>query len=171
MNAPAELFEYGIQTEKSDVRAHVSVVNKTIYIFPTKNGLEAIERNKPPMADAGQPGVVGRTATGWLVKLEWIEDLRQLRFHSWRGWELFRPSMSTTEKGQLAIQCVVEVMRLGRFPFWLDASEDERENVQISGTDILVFCRKKVQVKCDWRAGETGNVFLQRAERNPLGMT
>ena len=56
--------------------------------------------------------------------------------------------------------------------FWLDAAEDERENVQIQGTDILVFSRKRVQVKCDYRCGDrplgTGNVFLQRAERNPL---
>jgi hypothetical protein len=63
-------------------------------------------------------------------------------------------------------------MKRGRFPFWLDATEDERQNVQILGTDILVFARKKVQVKCDYKAGDkpegSGNLFLQRAERNPL---
>ncbi len=36
----ADLFEYGIHTEGSDVRAHVSVLNKTIYVFPTRNGVE-----------------------------------------------------------------------------------------------------------------------------------
>lgn len=166
-----ELFEYGIHTERSDVRAHVSGADKTVYVFQTKNGVEAIRVNDPPLRSAGQPGVVGKTAEGWLVKPEWIEDMRCVRFHSWPDWSLYSPSMSTTEKGKLAVRCVVEVMRLGRFPFWLDATEDERENVQISGTDILVFCRKRVQVKCDWRAGETGNLFLQRAERNPLRMT
>jgi hypothetical protein len=72
----------------------------------------------------------------------------------------------------MAVLCVIAAMKRGRFPFWLDAAEDKRENVQIQGTDIVVFCRKKVQVKCDYAAGDkpngTGNLFLQRAERNPL---
>lgn len=164
------LFEYGIYTESSDIRAHVSGVNKTLYVFPTHNGIEAIQKYTPPLVDAGQPGVIGRTASGWLVNLEWIKDIRTIKFFSWSGWNLYVPQMSTTEKGKLAVRCVVEVMKLGRFPFWLDASEDERQNVQIAGTDIVVFCKKKVQVKCDWRAGETGNLFLQKAERNPLRM-
>lgn len=168
MSESAQLFEYGIHTENSDVRAHVSGSNATIYVFPTKNGVKAIEENDPPLRSAGQPGVVGRTAEGWLVKPSWVADLREVKFRSWQGWSEYRPTMTTSEKGKLAIQCVLQVMRLGRFPFWVDASEDDRENVQISGTDILVFARKKVQVKCDWRAGETGNLFLQRAERNPL---
>ena len=171
MNQP-ELFAYGIQTEKSDVRAHVSVVNKKLYVYPTRNGVDAIEIHKPPLRDAGQPGVVGRTAEGWLVKPDQIHDLRRLNFSSWPRWGEFSERMSTSEKGRLAVACVIESMRLGRFPFWLGATEDQRENVQILGTDILVFCKKRVQVKCDWRCGDaplgTGNLFLQRAERNPL---
>jgi hypothetical protein len=117
---------------------------------------------------AFQSGVQGKTAEGWLVKIEWIEDVRRVRYQSWGKWEMFIPTLSTTDKGKLAVECVLSAMRLGRFPMWIDASEDDRENVQIHGTDILVFARKKVQVKCDYRAGETGNLFLQRAERNPL---
>ena len=169
-----ELFEYGIQTEHSDVRAHVSVCNCTLYIFPTKNGIAAVKAHAAPLASAGQNGVIGRTAEGWKVRHEWIADLRIRKFSSWDGWKRFAPDpkdMTTSARGKLAVECVIEVMRRGYFPFWLDATEDERENVQIQGTDILVFCRKKVQVKCDWRAGETGNVFLQRAERNPLRRT
>jgi hypothetical protein len=163
-----DLFEYGIQTEVSDIRAHVSVCNKTLYVFPTRNGVEAIARHDPPLRDAGQAGVKGRTAEGWLVRIEWISDIRKLAFLSWPGWSAFGANMTTSEKGALAVKCVRETMRIGKFPFWVDADEDDRENVQIKGTDILVFCRKRVQVKCDWRAGETGNLFLQRAERNPL---
>lgn len=166
------LFEYGIHTEASDVRAHVSVVNQTIYVFPTANGVRAIENHQPPLRPAYQDGVTGRTAEGWLTRIEWIADLRRLRFGSWGLWQELRESLPTTEKGRLAVQCVVDAMRLGRFPFWLDAQEDERENVQVKGTDIVVFCRKRIQVKCDYRCGDppagTGNVFLQRAERNPL---
>lgn len=168
MNAGDGLFEYGIHTEVSDVRAHVSVVDKTLYVFPTRNGVRAVEKHKPALLPAYQNGVVGKTAEGWPVKLEWIEDMRRLRFHSWPSWSDFHPTMSTSQKGALAVACVLETMRCGRFPFWIDATEDDRESVQQAGTDILIFARKKVQVKCDYRAGSTGNVFLQKAERNPL---
>lgn len=167
-----ELFQYGIQTEGSDIRAHVCVENRAIYVFPTRNGVDAITRIRPPLRFAGQPGVVGPTAEGWLVRVEDIADLRRLRFTSWNGWTQFRRTLSTSDKGSLAVKCVVAAMKIGRFPFWLDATEDERQNVQIKGTDIVVFCRKKIQVKCDYSGGDrpkgSGNLFLQRAERNPL---
>lgn len=164
----AQLFESGIQTEDSDIRAHVSGTNKTIYVFPTIEGVGAIEKYDPPMVSAGQPGVIGVTATGWLVKIDWINDLRALKFPSWPYWDKLSTEKTTSGKGRFAVECVLSSMRLGRFPFWIDASEDDRENVQLKGTDILVFARKRVQVKCDYRSGETGNLFLQKAERNPL---
>ncbi len=167
-----ELVEYGIHTEGSDIRAHVSAVNRTIYVFPTRNAVAAIARVSPPLRFAGQPGVDGPTGQGWPMPVEEIADLRRVRFQSWEGWTQLRPDLSTSRKGRLAVVCVIAAMKRGRFPFWLDAAEDERQNVQILGTDILVFCRKKVQVKCDYTAGDrplgTGNLFLQRAERNPL---
>ena len=162
-----ELFEYGIQTEASDIRAHVSVCNKTLYVFPTKNGVRAISENQCKIGNAGQPGVDGVTGRGWLVKHEWIEDLRKLRYESW-AWHRFLPMLSTEAKGKLAVECVTDSMKAGRVSFWIDARETDRENVQVSGTDIVVFCRKRIQVKCDWSAGKTGNLFLQCAERNPL---
>ena len=168
----ASLFEYGIHTEASDIRAHVSVVNRTIYVFQTRLGVEAIERENPPLRTASQPGVSGITAEGWVVAVTSIPDLRRVKFESWGGWPEFSEHLTTSAKGALAVRCTIEAMKRGRFPFWLDATEDERENVQILGTDILVFCRKRVQVKCDYRCGDrplgTGNLFLQRAERNPL---
>ena len=166
------LFEYGIHTEDSDIRAHVSPVNRTIYVFPTQNGVEAVFRRPREERYAGQAGVVGCTAVGWLVPVEEIADLRRLKFTTWEGWTQFRRELTTSRKGQLAVSCVCAAMQRGRFPFWVDATEDDRRNVQIVGTDILVFCRKKVQVKCDYEAGDkplgTGNLFFQRAERNPL---
>lgn len=172
MEQPAPpLFDYGIYTEVSDIRAHVSVVNRTIYVFQTRCGIAAIERERPQIRSACQSGVVGITAEGWPVKLEWIADLRRLRFESWQGWAKFNPGLSTSEKGALAVQCVIAAMKRGRFPFWVDALEDDRRYVQVAGTDMLVFCKKRVQVKCDYASGEkpngTGNLFLQKAERNP----
>ncbi len=167
-----QLFEYGIQTEISDIRAHVSVANHAIYVFRTRCGVEAIERYQPQLRLAYQPGVDGATASGWLVKIDWIEDLRRLPFRSWDGWACFQETLSTSEKGRLAVDAVTAAMRLGRFPFWVDAWEDDRAALQIKGTDIVVFCRQRVQVKCDFRGGDlplgTGNLFLQKAERNPL---
>jgi hypothetical protein len=166
------LFEYGIQTEGSDIRAHVSVVNQTIYVFPTRNGLEAVDRKPREERCACQPGVNGPTAVGWLVPVDEIADVRRVKFTSWEGWTQFRPNLTTSRKGKLAVTCVIGAMKRGRFPFWLDATEDERQNVQLLGTDVLVFCKKKVQVKCDFYSGDkplgTGNLYFQRAERNPL---
>lgn len=166
-----ELFEYGIHLEKSDIRAHVSVINKTIYVFQTKLGIEAIERTNPKIVPAGQPGFKGITAMGWLVRPDDIRDIRRIKFHTWDGWKKFNKELSTSEKGALAVECVIRVIRMGRFPFWLDSDEDRRENIQISGTDIVIFCRKKIQVKCDYDSGEspgTGFLFLQKAEINPF---
>lgn len=166
------LFEYGIQTEGSDIRAHVSVVNQTIYVFPTRNGIDAVVRAPREERYAGQRGVEGPTAVGWLVPVEEIVDLRRVKFSSWEGWTQLRGNLSTSRKGQLAVTCVIGAMKRGRFPFWLDATEDERQHVQLLGTDLLVFCKKKVQVKCDFYSGDkphgTGNLYFQRAERNPL---
>lgn len=166
----ASLFEYGICTEASDIRAHVSVCNKTIYVFETKNGVKAIEEHDPRIVPATQPGADGPTATGWLVRMEWIDDLRMIRYYSWPSWDQFNQYLSTSEKGSLAVRCVLDTMRLGKFPFWFDASESDQANIQIKGVDILVCANKKIQVKCDYRAGETGNLFLQKSERNPFGL-
>ena len=163
------LFEYGIQTEASDIRAHVSVVSRTVYVFPTRNGIEAIREHSPRLADATQPGVRGVTGRGWLVPIAHVRDLRAISFPTWPRWgEFHEPDLSTKAKGDLASQCVLDLMACGQFPFWVEAFEDDRREVQLAGTDITVFVRKRVQVKCDARAGATGNLFLQQAERNPL---
>ena len=167
-----ELFDYGIQTEASDIRAHVSVVNKTIYVFPTRNGIMAAQANNCLVVPAYQPGVDVETARGWKVEVGLINDLRRIKFTSWEGWGMFSATLSTSQKGKLAVDCVLEAMKRGRFPFWVDAQESKRDNAQLKGIDILVYCRKRVQVKCDYRGGDsplgTGNLFLQSAERNPL---
>ena len=167
-----KLIEYGIHTEASDIRAHVSVVNKTIYVFQTKNGVKAVQDNVCYERLAYQPGINDATARGWVVNVSHIEDIRRLKFSSWEHWGDFSDKLSTSQKGRLAVKCVRDAMKRGKFPFWIDAQESDRENVQLKGTDILVFCRKKIQVKCDFRGGDTplgtGNLFLQNAERNPL---
>lgn len=167
-----ELIEYGIHTEQSDIRAHVSVVAKCIYVFETFRGIDAIRANKPKLAPAYQVGVDGPTATGYLVKTEWIQDLRRVKYYSWQ-WDKFSPGLSTTEKGRLAVLCVSDALRIGRFPLWVNGNDNLSRAIQVSGTDIIVSCNKRIQVKCDYKGGDcndggTGNLFLQNAERNPL---
>jgi hypothetical protein len=170
----SDLFEYGIQNEESDIRAHVSVTNKSIYVFQTMRGIEAIKKHSPPIRTATQPGANGKpTAEGWLVDIDWIIDLRCLNFKTWR-WDKFSEALSTSEKGKIAVECVIEILKMGRFPLWINAKDEDRRDIQIKGTDILLFCHQRIQAKCDWRAGKkplgTGNLFLQKAERNPFGM-
>ena len=167
-----DLVEYGIQNENSDIRAHVSVMNRAVYVFKTAAGRAAIDRYNPKRRSASQPGADGVTAIGWLVKPEWIDDLRTLRFESWPRWSEFKPGMSTVEKGNLAVACVIECIRRGKFPFWLETKECETVDIQVAGTDIVVAANVRIQVKCDRRSGPqplgTGNLFLQQYERNPL---
>ena len=168
-----ELFNSGIHTENSDIRAHVGVANRKVYVFQTKHGVDAMSACDVTK-EAFQPGVVYATARGKIVPWDSIKGIRVLPCTNWSRWNEFHPLMTTSQRGALAVACVIDIMKAGRFPLWLDAWEDERENVQIKGTDILLFCRKKIQVKCDWSCGErpngTGNIFLQIAERNPLKM-
>lgn len=166
-----ELYEYGIHTENSDIRAHVSPAEEMIYVFKTEDGIKAIKKYNPRIAPAKQPGYDRITARGWLVKLDWIKkvgELRCLHFKTWEKWGEFSPYLDTSKKGELAVQCVLDAMKLGRFPMWIDASEKDDKDIQISGTDILIFCEKRIQVKCDYPIKKTGNLFLQREERNPL---
>lgn len=168
-----ELFNHGIQTEDSDIRAHVAVLAKAVYVFPTRNGIKAIDAHRPVLRSAGQNGVVGKTADGYAVNVEWIEDLRVRRLAHWPVWDNWEKNLSTTEKGRRAVQVVCEMLKRGVFPLWLNAFDDPRQSVQIKGTDIVIFARKKIQVKCDYSAGNghpqcTGRLFLQVAERNPL---
>jgi len=170
----SELFEYGILTEKSDIRAHVSVVNRSIYAFRTADGVAAIKRHSPALKTATQPGVEGITGQGWVVSVSQISNLKHICGSRWPHWDEFKESMSTSAKGALAVKCVCDCMAAGKFPFWVSAAEDRRTSIQIKGTDIVVFCKTMVQVKCDWRCGPppgTGNLFLQKAERNPRGLT
>jgi len=172
MSTNPALFDYGIHTEDSDIRAHVSVVNKTVYVFPTRNGIDAIIEHNPQLRPAFQPGCEYITAEGWLIKPEWIKDIRELKFLSWPEWTRFSQELSTSEKGCLAVKCVVSLIQKGRFPFWIEAQESVSKNIQILGTDIIVACKKKIQVKCDYRAGQkpngSGNLFLQKSEINPF---
>ena len=171
---PNNLFEYGVQGEHSDIRAHVAVLARRVYVYRTEVGKALVESGLYPLRPAFQPGVVGMTALGALVPVGDFPDLRVLSLRRWPIWDHWPETLSTTDKGKRAIQVVIAALQRGRFPVWVATKETDRKDLQIQGTDIVVHANQRIQVKCDYRGGEghprcTGNLFLQVAERNPLG--
>lgn len=176
----SSLFHYGIETEGSDIRAHVGPIAMRVYVYPTAEMLSWITLNRDSLAvgSATQPGVNGDiTGQGPLVPLSRVGNfVRSLCFQTY-PWHTFpAKDKSTPIKGAAAVAVVVECLRLGRFPLWINAQEDDRKSIQISGIDIIVFAKKKIQVKCDYLAGPreikgcSGNLFVQTHEKNPKGL-
>lgn len=171
MGTNCELYPHGIQSEDSDLRAHVAVQAKMLYVFPTKDILPLLAAY--PLRKAFQPGVDAPTALGHCVPLGKIPKLRSLAISPQRlvG---FHRHLSTSEKGAKAVAVVADFLRAGRFPLPANAYDVKDVDLQISGVDIIVKGTWKIQVKCDYDAGRgkdgtgTGNLFLQVAERNPL---
>ena len=167
------LFDYGAHNESTHIRAHVAVLAQTLYVFPTASAVAVMRNFKK--ASAYQPGVEGHTAEGHLVPWKSIPHIRALTISPNRL-DGFTDGLSTTEKGERACAIVAAFLRAGRFPLWLDGDIIGDQEMQIQGVDILVKGMWKIQTKCDYRAGEssvdsrcTGNIFIQTAERNPLG--
>lgn len=166
--------EYGIQTERSHIRAHVSPTTKAVYVYRTAAGLAAIQNGTHPKLPAFQPGHDGPTAWGYVVPVEDIPDIRTLHLTGTQWWEGFRESADTSEKGRLAVGVVQRLLQNGRFPLWVAADEVSDMGLQLEGTDIIAWGNWRIQVKCDYKAGPralggTGNLYLQVEEINPLG--
>lgn len=176
------LVDYGIQTEESDLRVHVCVNAARAYVYPTRYGIEAIRSGKYPLKGAAQPGVNYDTAAGYLVPPHEIYGCLPVRIE----WALqqvgdFSYSLSTSEKGNKAVQVVSLLLSKGFFPMWAAPDVVNDLDLQFKGTDILVRQTVRIQVKCDYEGGAprrlpwgpkgtnvTGNLYLQVAESNPL---
>ena len=161
------LYKYGIFDEDSDIREHVAC-NKAVYVFKTQECINALSNNEFKIRYAYQPGYRSATAQGLLVKPKFIKDIRELFYKSWNGWEHFDNNWGTTMKGKFAVRCVLDLLKIGRFPLWIEAEQTKDTKIDISGTDILLVMDKRIQVKCDWPAGDTGNLYIQTHEINPL---
>jgi len=82
-------------------------------------------------------------------------------------------------KGHKAVVTVQNMLKRGKFAFPRldgvggDSQVVTEKQIDIRGTDIIVFARIKMQIKCDYRGGPqelggTGNLYLQVAESNPF---
>lgn len=176
------LFDYGIQTEKSDIRAHVCPTVRRVYVYPTASGLLVVEKGCYPLVPAYQPGWNEPTAEGYLVPPDDIACCVELKIRK-GAWDhlKFRKEESTTEKGRKAVVLVKMMLKRGLMPIPTESEVVEEKDIQISGTDIYVRANKlkerdvHIQVKCDYDGGRkelggTGNLFLQVREINPLGL-
>lgn len=171
------LVDYGIQTEQSDLRAHVCVAVGLVYVFRTADALRVMQAGiakglyKPRQAT--QPGASGATAQGYAVPVADLSTVPIRAQHLIEA-QAFNPQDSTTDKGRKAVAVVVELLGRGWFPLLsIRAQESADARIQVSGVDLLVSGQWRIQVKCDFYGGSrpqgTGNLFLQTAERNPFG--
>jgi hypothetical protein len=165
-----DLAEYGILQENSHIRAHVSVTARCVYAFRTRCAIDAVSTGKYPKRQAYQPGINGATAAGFIVPVNDIEDVRRVVWNDVQWWTYFQPDMTTTQKGALAVRVVQRTLERGLFPLWLSGVSEVGKELDIQGTDILINGVWRLQVKCDYNAGDggTGNLYIQTAERNPL---
>jgi len=176
------LVDYGIQTEKSHIRAHVCPKARRVYVYPTPNGIEAIESGAYISRPGYQSGISMPTSLGYLVPPFDIAECVALAIRP-DAWDYlnFSDEDSLTDKGNKAVRLVKGMLKRGLFPIPAIGTEITDRDLQVDGTDIIIRAgaiRQQdivIQVKCDFPGGErdlggTGNLFLQIAECNPLGI-
>lgn len=167
------LVDYGIQNEESDIRAHVCVNTKKVYVFPTSSGQRTIDRGIYKKVPVHTKGIT--TATGYLVPPDDIDGLEIVDIpNDWMNKVNFKLDESTTRKGNKAVAIVKGLIKHGMFPLGLESKEITDMDMQIKGLDIVIDKMPTIQVKCDYKGGHrhfggTGNLFLQVSECNPFG--
>lgn len=164
------LVNYGIQTETSDIRAHVCPVVKLVYLYKTSSGLNAINSHQYKTGEAYTNGIV--TGVGYLVPPSDIEGIISVGAPDY-WWSFFDRKQTTTKKGELAMRMVKKMILSGMIPLISSVMEITERDLQVSGADLLVRADFKIQVKCDFNGGDrtlggTGNLFLQIMECNPF---
>lgn len=163
------MINYGILQEKSDLRAHVSVIGKSIYIYPTQQAIAQINKYHYPKGTAYTAALA--TGVGYLVPPYDIKGIRVVDipddiFNSVQ----FDVRDTTTQKGNKAVSVVRQMLSMGLFPLDSVSEIVDNKDLQIDGYDITVKLHFHIQVKCDWKCGVsdgcTGNLFIQISERN-----
>lgn len=166
-----DLTNYGIEQERTDIRIHVCVRVKRLYVYSREAALLAIRTHQYAIKSAYQDGM--KTAEGYAVPWNDIADCREVWLHGsyWRV-NPIRDDMSTTEKGAAAAHIVSRALQGGYVPLPMQVLEVTDRATQIDGVDLVTRCALRLQVKCDFHGGErkfggTGNLFIQLSEANP----
>ncbi len=172
-NGNSRLIEYGIQNEASDFRVHVGYLTQYLYVFPTEAARRYLTTNHGiEVRAASQNGIV--TAKGFPVPISHIEGLVDILIPMdiYLKYPILEKGMLTDTKGKLATSITVDMLERNLIPLPIQVDLTEDKALQISGTDIIIHSKLRLQVKCDFKAGHrkyhgTGNVFLQVEECNP----
>jgi len=166
------LHKYGIEEEKSDIRAHVSIPGRRVTVYRTPDMVSLITGKEYPQKTATQIGVDFDTGRGWLVPLDDIQPQFVLtsEVYPWNEWK--HDTMDCGQKGDAAVMCVRAAIMANRFPLWVCGHVNEDRELDLRGTDIIVCATRHIQVKYDALSfpkldGGTGNLFIQSHERNP----
>lgn len=171
-----ELHYYGIIQENSNIRAHVGPVAKCVYVYKTSDMVRAILAKEYHKLPAYQKNFEGVTGYGPVVPLSELNFVIPVMWRSVCWWDNFKEDADTGSKGREAVNVVAQLMRMGRFPFFVIPQEVTDIIMDIKGTDIIVSGKWRIQVKCDWKAGPkevagcSGNLFVQTHERNPMSI-
>lgn len=164
----SQLVSYGIQTEKSTHRAHVSLANECIYIFPTQAARDAIATGKYRLVSVVVDGMT--TAKGYIVPFEDIQGGSTTTLDTIG--KLTLSHCRPDKKGYFAERALVRSIERGDTSFTASANTIDDYQMQLDGIDIIAGSAS-IQAKADLRAGPkpkgTGNLFLQIAERNYWG--
>lgn len=165
-----QLVRYGIQTEQSDIRAHVSMAANKVYVYRTEDGRQLANSGKYRSLPVKTQGIV--TAEGYIIPPRDIPGCRAIDIpEHYRN--SIRETDNTSEKGRKAVEIVSFLLTNGLFPIGMQPRVITETDLQIEGTDITVHAQARIQVKCDYKAGckdhgGTGNLFIQTAECNPF---
>jgi hypothetical protein len=171
-----QLIEYGIQLERSDVRIHVGVQTRRLYVFQTAAAQKLLQEHRKDFKERPgfQQDVEYATSNGILVPCYRMPTLRHVLLASDDWWKKFNPLHTPSEKGRMAARLAQRALKEGYVPLpFALVIESKDLKIQRSGADILLWGHLRIQVKCDWEAGPkawggSGNLFLQVAEINPL---
>ena len=182
MEINSKAISWGIHSELSDWRCHICPGfrwrDRGIFCFTTEAGRWAVEQERAvgsELRTANQTGVGGPTGWGYLVMSQDIPGCLGINPPSY-VWESagFGIKENTSSKGRKAenlFRCLLdEGFVSSDIPF---QTPDSWEYVGSSRRDYdfvltKLDVRYRVEVKCDF-LGTTRGLFLQTAERNPLG--
>ena len=170
MTGNTTLIPYGIQTDESDYRFHISFGAGCAYFFPTESGRRAVEDGRGKPFVASQPGVNVVTGRGRKVPWQQIDGCQEIDIpDSWMKKIDCRKTDTPTQKGKKAVKIARGLLLKGRVALPASSREITEKQMQIRGKDLIITSEFSIEVKCDFWGGVYG-LTLQTHECNPLGL-
>jgi len=178
------LANYGIHTEQADLRLHVCVLARKVYVFEPSAALAAVSR-RATTDQAGHKTVYTAgilTATGYAIPVAEIDPVYPINVPAgWLNHDLrsnapivIHRDMDTSTKGARAERLVMRMWLHGYLSGWirpLSLQQITAQRDQLKGKDFQAIA-PSIQVKCDYAGGQgpdcTGNLFIQLSEVNPF---